>query len=174
MTGVEPVRYRYRGILSPLCLPIPPHRQIYLVTRTRIELVLPPWKGGVLTAWPTGQVAPRVGLEPTTPWLTVRCSTGWTIGEYFVMFCVAQHHECYYTKSTRICQHFFWTFLWFFQKKFFEVVEQICLSSKNRSTIRISGFYFNYDFLYITCDFFYRTIRSMQFPREKNCKITGI
>ena len=27
-----------------------------LVTRTRIELVLPPWKGGVLTAWPTGHI----------------------------------------------------------------------------------------------------------------------
>ena len=36
-----------------------------LVTRTRIELVLPPWKGGVLAAWPTGLVA-EVGLEPTT------------------------------------------------------------------------------------------------------------
>ena len=24
LTGLEPVRYRYRGILSPLCLPIPP------------------------------------------------------------------------------------------------------------------------------------------------------
>ena len=29
MTGLEPVRYCYRGILSPLCLPIPPHRRIY-------------------------------------------------------------------------------------------------------------------------------------------------
>ena len=28
VTGLEPVRYCYRGILSPLCLPIPPHRQI--------------------------------------------------------------------------------------------------------------------------------------------------
>ena len=28
VTGLEPVRYRYRGILSPLCLPIPPHRRI--------------------------------------------------------------------------------------------------------------------------------------------------
>ena len=37
----------------------------WLVTRTRIELVLPPWKGGVLAAWPTGLVA-EVGLEPTT------------------------------------------------------------------------------------------------------------
>lgn len=26
-TGVEPVRYYYRGILSPLRLPIPPFRQ---------------------------------------------------------------------------------------------------------------------------------------------------
>ena len=25
--GVEPIRYRYRGILSPVRLPIPPHRQ---------------------------------------------------------------------------------------------------------------------------------------------------
>ena len=28
VTGLEPVQYRYRGILSPLCLPIPPHRRI--------------------------------------------------------------------------------------------------------------------------------------------------
>ena len=27
LTGLEPVRYRYRGILSPLCLPIPPQRR---------------------------------------------------------------------------------------------------------------------------------------------------
>ena len=27
VTGLEPVRYHYRGILSPLCLPIPPHRR---------------------------------------------------------------------------------------------------------------------------------------------------
>ena len=65
VTGLEPVRMLLRGILSPLCLPIPPHRQTVptlrftphhqqmvkesplssdrgLVTRTRIELVLPP------------------------------------------------------------------------------------------------------------------------------------
>ena len=29
LTGVEPVRYFYRGILSPLCLPIPPQRHIW-------------------------------------------------------------------------------------------------------------------------------------------------
>ena len=28
VAGLEPARYRYRGILSPLCLPIPPHRRI--------------------------------------------------------------------------------------------------------------------------------------------------
>ena len=38
---------------------------LFLVTRRRIELLLPPWKGGVLAAWPTGLVA-EVGLEPTT------------------------------------------------------------------------------------------------------------
>ena len=27
LTGLEPVRYRYRGILSPLRLPVPPPRQ---------------------------------------------------------------------------------------------------------------------------------------------------
>ena len=30
-TGVEPVRYRYHGILSPACLPIPPLRQLELL-----------------------------------------------------------------------------------------------------------------------------------------------
>ena len=27
--GLEPARYFYRGILSPLCLPIPPLGQVY-------------------------------------------------------------------------------------------------------------------------------------------------
>jgi hypothetical protein len=30
VTGLEPVRYRYRGILSPLRLPIPPHQRFDL------------------------------------------------------------------------------------------------------------------------------------------------
>ena len=29
VAGLEPARYRYRGILSPLCLPIPPHPHKY-------------------------------------------------------------------------------------------------------------------------------------------------
>ena len=52
------------------------------MTRGGIEPPLSPWKGGVLTAWPTGHKAPRVGLEPTTLWLTVRCSTDWANEEY--------------------------------------------------------------------------------------------
>ena len=31
-------------------------RRLFLVTRTRVELVLQPWKGRVLTTWPTGQI----------------------------------------------------------------------------------------------------------------------
>ena len=59
-----------------------------VVIPTRFELVLPPWKGDVLTAWPWSRVlsplgvsnvsdkkTPRVGLEPTTTRLTAECST---------------------------------------------------------------------------------------------------
>jgi hypothetical protein len=36
------------------------------MTRTGFEPVLPPWKGGVLTAWPTGQrMAEKEGFEPS-------------------------------------------------------------------------------------------------------------
>ena len=45
------------------------------MTPTGFEPVLPPWKGGVLTAWPRGQMAPQVGFEPTTARLTAECST---------------------------------------------------------------------------------------------------
>ena len=40
LTGLEPVQYRYRGILSPLCLPIPPQRRVLhhsILTRMRQE-----------------------------------------------------------------------------------------------------------------------------------------
>ena len=45
------------------------------MTPTGLEPVLPPWKGGVLTAWPRGLMAPQVGLEPTTDRLTADSST---------------------------------------------------------------------------------------------------
>ena len=37
-----------------------------MVTRTGIEPMIPPWKGDVLTSWPTGHVVAAVGFEPTT------------------------------------------------------------------------------------------------------------
>ena len=30
--GIEPARYRYRGILSPLRLPVPPWRRVFIIT----------------------------------------------------------------------------------------------------------------------------------------------
>ena len=45
------------------------------MTPTGLEPVLPPWKGGVLTAWPRGLMAPQVGFEPTTDRLTADSST---------------------------------------------------------------------------------------------------
>ena len=41
-----------RQNLNLVRLPIPPEAHIYLVTLSGIEPELPPWKGGVLTAWP--------------------------------------------------------------------------------------------------------------------------
>ena len=39
---------------------------IQMVTRTGFEPVLPPWKGGVLTTWPTGQKqTEQEGFEPS-------------------------------------------------------------------------------------------------------------
>ena len=45
LTGVEPVRYFYRGILSPLRLPIPPQRLIYFVSLSPLNSPLPLSKG---------------------------------------------------------------------------------------------------------------------------------
>ena len=58
-----------------------------LVTRRGIEPLLPPWKGGVLTSWPTSHILviyPR--LERGTPWLKVRCSTDWANRPHFFDF----------------------------------------------------------------------------------------
>ena len=63
---------------------LPAELIVHVVTRPGIEPGIPPWKGGVLTAWPTGhdmKLAPRVGLEPTTDRLTADCSTDWAIEE---------------------------------------------------------------------------------------------
>ena len=67
VTGLEPVRILLRGILSPLCLPIPPHRQINKngdpdENRTRVTAV----KGRCLNLLTTGPLVAEIGLEPTT------------------------------------------------------------------------------------------------------------
>ena len=74
------------------------------MTPTRIELVLPPWKGDVLTAWPRSHVfvsflryykTPRVGLEPTTLRLTAECSTielSRNIFRYILFLTYLQNH----------------------------------------------------------------------------------
>ncbi len=45
--GFEPARYKYRGILSPLRLPIPPIRQSEVRDSNPRP---PPWQGGALPA----------------------------------------------------------------------------------------------------------------------------
>ena len=34
LTGLEPVRLLQQGILSPWCLPIPPHRQVQIIVNS--------------------------------------------------------------------------------------------------------------------------------------------
>ena len=69
---------------------LPAELSARMVTGRGIEPLIPPWKGGVLTAWPTGQLDPRVGLEPTTTRLTAECSTDWAIGEGHWRFSTSQ------------------------------------------------------------------------------------
>ena len=62
-----------------------------LVTRARIELALPPWKGGVLTTWPTGHLVAITGFEPVTLRVWTACSSHLS---YIAIF--------NYSKSTQI------------------------------------------------------------------------
>ena len=50
LTGLEPVRYRYRRILSPLCLPIPTQRHIIFPNRPPQNV---PWKTEVHSGGPS-------------------------------------------------------------------------------------------------------------------------
>ena len=50
VAGLEPARYHYHGILSPGCLPIPPHEHIYKTfISDSLRLPIPPfpyvWQG---------------------------------------------------------------------------------------------------------------------------------
>ncbi len=72
-TGIEPVRYLYRRILSPVRLPIPPRR--HTSGRRDSNPRPPPWQGDVLPLNYFRIIMPTKGLEPSTPALQERCST---------------------------------------------------------------------------------------------------
>ena len=61
-----------------------------MVTRTGIEPVLPPWKGGVLAAWPSGRLVAEIGLEPTTLRVWTECSSQLS---YSATFALAQREQ---------------------------------------------------------------------------------
>ena len=63
LTGLEPVQYRYRGILSPLCLPIPPQRR-------GVSIILPHFLEAV-----NPKSRPKTGrTHPGTPRSFHRCA----------------------------------------------------------------------------------------------------
>ena len=81
--GATRIRTGGRGV-ADLCLTTWPWRHMI---RAGFEPALPPWKGGVLTPWPTDHVwslftsseafklwTPQAGLEPATLRLTAGCS----------------------------------------------------------------------------------------------------
>ena len=90
-TGLEPVRYRYRRILSPVRLPIPPLRHKYWRHRPDSNwsikvlqtLALPLGYGAILICYPTKlfglsykiKMERRTGFEPATFALARRRST---------------------------------------------------------------------------------------------------
>ena len=79
--GIEPSQPAWKAGTLPLSY-------TRMVTHRGIEPLLPPWKGGVLTAWPMSHFMELViGLEPTTCWLQVSCSTNWAIPAYYVATC---------------------------------------------------------------------------------------
>ena len=81
-----------------------------LVTRTGIEPVLPPWKGGVLTAWPPGrECAPDwermvavVGFEPTTLRVWTACSSQLS---YTAIFAFFRWSDVHYILCRYLCQY---------------------------------------------------------------------
>ena len=68
VAGLEPARYRYRGILSPLCLPIPPHphkySQVLFVRATAENEDLYAHCTDVLKLYFNGTLVGEGGFEP--------------------------------------------------------------------------------------------------------------
>ena len=81
-TGLEPVRYFYQWILSPLCLPIPPPGHINLDALINIVA-----KYFLINLLNTSNMAPPLGIEPRpTPSegsrFRVSRANHYTTGEY--------------------------------------------------------------------------------------------
>ena len=74
----------------------------FLVTRTGIEPMLQPWKGRVLTAWPTGQKMAKVRFELTTCRVWTGCSSHWAISP-----CLSLNAQLLYHDKTHLST-FFW------------------------------------------------------------------
>ena len=90
-----------------------------MVTRARIELALQPWKGRVLTSWPTGHMFQQL---PTFPGshppsiigvkelnFCVRHGNRWflfAIATEFFLYAISQQHS-YYITFSRVCQVLF-------------------------------------------------------------------
>ena len=102
------------GRISLKKTPLSIDKGVFLVTRTGLEPMLPPWKGGVLTSWPTGLVA-AIWLEQMTLRVWTECSTNWAMPPLELSL-PKQHDD--YTPRMSICQEFFQKFL----KKFLTLI----------------------------------------------------
>ena len=74
-TGIEPVRYRYRGILSPVRLPVPPPRHLYLEAPVGFEPTNEGFADPCLATWLRRHLERKTGFGPATAGLGSQCST---------------------------------------------------------------------------------------------------
>ena len=87
-----------------------------MVTRTGIEPMLQPWKGRVLTAWPTGHyMVAEMGFEPMTCRVWTGCSSLWAIPPFTPLSWAL----AYYIITIYACQYLFENFSIFFYKIFY-------------------------------------------------------
>ena len=74
----------------------------FLVTRTRFELVLPPWKGGVLGLLTTGPLVAVIGFEPMTLRVWTACSSQLS---YTAIWVAPIERLIYYIYVVPVCQY---------------------------------------------------------------------
>ncbi len=73
----------------------------FVVTRTGLEPMLPPWKGGVLTTWPTGLVA-AIWFEQMTYRVWTECSSQLS----YTAICPPQMSNLYYIINSPLVNSF--------------------------------------------------------------------